>query len=152
MTSKILTEIRDSLAEIKALSMSPRLVSCDLPETNLDELKTSLLNSSLKQGLFISAAPMQSVPVVRDAVSIIRDLYTMAFENRDVVCISIDYAGHVNLLCARVTAINKQINDGALLYENVWLNDCEDPIAELISVENRLAEIVMNARHEANDV
>lgn len=152
MSSKILTEIRDSLAEIKALAMYPRLISGDLSETNLDELKTSLLNNSLKQGQFISAAPMQSVPAVRDVVSIIRDLYTMAFENRDVVHIFVDYSAHVNLLSARAVAIDKSINDDNLLYESVWLDDDEDPITELTAVENRLAEIVMNARHEANDV
>ena len=152
MDSKILKEIRDSLAEIKALAVAPRLISCNLPETDLDELKNNLLDGSLKPGQFINPTPMYAVPVVRDAISIIRDIFTMAFDNRDVVHIFVDYAPHVHLVSVRAGTVDIYFEDVEHLSENVWLNDpinLEDPIAELLAIESRLTEIVATAREQA---
>ena len=151
MDSKILKEIRDSLAEIKALAMAPRLISCDLPEVDLDKLKDNCLNSSLKHGQFINPTPVYAVPVVRDAISITRDIITMAFDNRDVVQIFVEYAPHVHLVSVRARTVDIYFEDVEHLCENVWLNDpinLEDPIAELLAIESRLTEIIANARKQ----
>lgn len=153
MDSKILTEIRNSLAEIKALATAPRLISCDLAEVELDKLKSNLLNGSLKPGQFINAAPVYELPEVRDALSITRDIITMSFDNRDVVQIFVDYAPHVHLVSVRARTVDIYLEEIEHLYENVWLNDptnLEGPTAELLAVESRLTEIITSARQQAD--
>ncbi|MFA0715724.1 hypothetical protein AB4622_06865 [Vibrio splendidus] len=162
MNDQILVEIRDSLNEIKALASPVMVMNADAftPEQEQD-LKESL--SKVRGGLFVSNQPaevlalkqklMSGLNADREVFDIVHAINVLAMANADVIHIFTRYSAHVNRLSVDVEPLttNYYSCNGKrekLLMDDVRIDE-EDALEQLLSIESKLTELIIEAREEA---
>ncbi|ANU36262.1 hypothetical protein [Vibrio scophthalmi] len=154
MSKAILTEIRDSLAEIKAFAMSPAIVAEFTPEQE-DQLKRHLKKASLNSGAMQNLVLSESVrPAIksRDVFDIVSAINILSMSNVDVLHVHVRFSAHVNCFSVHVNPLNSSytsgIRDDELLNESVWLYE-GDSLQRLLAIEGQVTELIIEAREEA---
>ncbi|EAP92951.1 hypothetical protein [Vibrio splendidus] len=162
MNDQILVEIRDSLNEIKALASPIMVMNADgfTPEQE-QELKDSLSKS--RGGLFVSPQPAEALALKqklmsglnadREVFDIVHAINVLAMAHADVIHIFTRYSAHVNRLSVDVEPLttNYYSCNGKrekLLMDDVRIDE-EDALEQLLSIESKLTELIIEAREEA---
>ncbi|MFA0190641.1 hypothetical protein AB4451_12640 [Vibrio lentus] len=160
MNDQILVEIRDSLNEIKALASPVMVMNADAftPEQEQD-LKESL--SKVRGGLFVSNQPAEALALKqklmsglngdREVFDIVHAINVLAMANADVIHIFTRYSAHVNCLFVNVEPMDADYSSvkRKYLYAADVEIDKEDALEQLLSIESKLTELIIEAREEA---
>ncbi|WP_102418463.1 hypothetical protein [Vibrio cyclitrophicus] len=162
MNDQILDELRSSLNEIKALAAKAVALNSDAftPEQEQD-LKDSL--SKNRGGLFVTSQPAEALALKqklmsglnadREVFDIVHAINVLAMANTDVIHIFTRYSAHVNRLSVDVEPLttNYYSCNGKrekLLMDDVRIDE-EDALEQLLSIESKLTELIIEAREEA---
>ncbi|MGI9888100.1 hypothetical protein [Vibrio chagasii] len=160
MNDQILDELRSSLNEIKALAAKAVALNSDAftPEQEQD-LKDSL--SKNRGGLFVTSQPAEALALKqklmsglnadREVFDIVHAINVLAMANTDVIHIFTRYSAHVNCLFVNVepTDVDYSSVKRKHLYAADVEIDKEDALAQLLSIESKLTELIIEAREEA---
>ncbi|TCT61900.1 hypothetical protein [Vibrio crassostreae] len=176
MNDQILDELRSSLNEIKALAAKAVALNSDAftPEQEQD-LKDSLSKSrgghfvsidlatskdKTCTGYYIPAEAlalkqklMSGLNADREVFDIVHAINVLAMANADVIHIFTRYSAHVNRLSVDVEPLttNYYSCNGKrekLLMDDVRIDE-EDALEQLLSIESKLTELIIEAREEA---
>ncbi|MEZ8150686.1 hypothetical protein ACED23_06340 [Vibrio splendidus] len=159
MNDQILDELRSSLNEIKALAAKAVALNSDAftPEQEQD-LKDSL--SKNRGGLFVTSQPAEALALKqklmsglnadREVFDIVHAINVLAMANADVIHIFTRYSAHVNRLSVDVEPLttNYYSCNGKrekLLMDDVRIDE-EDALEQLLSIESKLTELIIEAR------
>lgn len=174
MNDQILDELRSSLNEIKALAAKAVALNSDAftPEQEQD-LKDSLSKSrgghfvsidlatskdKTCTGYYIPAEAlalkqklMSGLNADREVFDIVHAINVLAMANADVIHIFTRYSAHVNRLFVNVEPTDvdySSVKRNHLYTADVEI-DKEDALEQLLSIESKLTELIIEAREEA---
>lgn len=160
MNDQILDELRSSLSEIKALAAKAvALNSESFTSEQEQELKESLSKS--RGGSFVTPQPAEALALKqklmsglnadREVFDIVHAINVLAMANADVIHIFTRYSAHVNCLFVNVEPMDADYSSvkRKYLYAADVEIDKEDALEQLLSIESKLTELIIEAREEA---
>ncbi|MCQ8866369.1 hypothetical protein [Vibrio splendidus] len=159
MSEQVLLEIRDSLREIKALASPVMVMDANFTPEQEQYLKDSLSKS--RSGLAVAPQPaealalkqklMSGLEVDREVFDIVHAINVLAMANTDVIHIFTRYSPHVNLLFVDVepSIADYSSQKREHLYRTDVSIDGEEALEQLLAIERKLTELIIEAREEA---
>ncbi|MCG9554560.1 hypothetical protein L1D16_14985 [Vibrio sp. Isolate31] len=160
MSEQVLVEIRDSLREIKALASSVMVMNSDsFTPAQEQDLEESL--SQVRGGLFVASQPaevlalkqklMNGLDADREVFDIVHAINVLAMANADVIHIFTRYSAHVNCLFVNVEPMDSDYSSvkRKYIYAADVDIDKEEALEQLLSIESKLTELIIEAREEA---
>ncbi|PMH00354.1 hypothetical protein [Vibrio lentus] len=160
MNDQILDELRSSLSEIKALAAKAVAFNSEsFTSEQEQELKESLSKS--RGGSFVTPQPAEALALKqklmsglnadREVFDIVHAINVLAMANADVIHIFTRYSAHVNYLFVSVEPMDADYSSVKRknLYEADVEIDKEDALEQLLSIESKLTELIIEAREEA---